>query len=122
LQVKAAYEMVKKLEPLMVVLPSVVERLLALKQLHEEGNYLDNNMIIKFLFLLSKNIHFIFFLAASFSQSLAHIGNIQGQLEASMKSQAQLLSDIQTGLVANMGSMNEAVKHIEARQVSEKNK
>ncbi len=32
--------MVKKLEPLMVVLPSVVERLLALKQLHEEGNYL----------------------------------------------------------------------------------
>ncbi len=79
-------------------------------------------MILQFLFLLSKNIHFIFFLAAGFSQSLAHIGNIQGQLEASMKSQAQLLSDIQTGLVANLGSMNEAVKHIEARQVSEKKK
>ena len=60
LQVKAAYEMVKKLEPLMVVLPSVVERLLALKQLHEDGNCLVNNMMLKFLFLLSKNLHFIF--------------------------------------------------------------
>lgn len=36
-QVKEVYEIVKKLDPLMGVIPSILDRLLALKNLHEEG-------------------------------------------------------------------------------------
>ena len=40
-QVSEVYEFMKKLEPLFSVLPTVVDRLLSLKTLHEEGKILN---------------------------------------------------------------------------------
>jgi len=39
-KVKEVFECVQKLEPLVVVMPSIINRLVSLKKLHEEGIHL----------------------------------------------------------------------------------
>jgi len=88
-QVSEVYEFMKKLEPLFSVLPTVVDRLLSLKTLHEE--------------------------AVNFHQSLTQVESVQTRLDQSLGIHSQLLKDIQVGLASNIASTESSLKQFEER-------
>lgn len=88
-KVSEVYEFMKKLEPLFSVLPTVVDRLLSLKTLHEE--------------------------AVNFHQSLTQVESVQTRLDQSLGIHSQLLKDIQVGLASNIASTESSLKQFEER-------
>jgi len=88
-KVSEVYEFMKKLEPLFPVLPTVVDRLLSLKMLHEE--------------------------AVNFQQSLTQVESVQSRLDQSLATHSQLLKDIKDGLARNIASTQSSLQQFEER-------
>jgi len=102
--------MIKKLEPMMYLIPAVIDRLVALKELHGKGK------ISVTLPLETSLIHKIFVCTASnFSNSLTEVENVQDQLNGSLTAHSQLLRDIKDGLIINMNVMTKTVENLEGR-------
>jgi len=117
-KVKEVFECVQKLEPLVAVLPSIINRLISLKKLHEEGS-----LICKQYFYFTKQ-HFyyknFFFIAANISQTVTQLENTQKSMDLSLNTQCQLLSDIQLGLATNMQTMKTAIEELETKLSTKK--
>lgn len=93
-KVKEVFECAQKLEPLVAVLPSIINRLISLKKLHEE--------------------------AANISQTVTQLENTQKCMDVSLNTQCQLLSDIQLGLATNMQTMKTAIEELETKLSTKK--
>ena len=102
------YEFMKKLEPLFSVLPTVVDRLVSLKTLHEEGKTLFYT-----IFSCCNNVKFL--VAVNFHQSLTQVESIQTRLDQSLGIHSQLLKDIQDGLATNIASTQSSLQQFEER-------
>ncbi|KAI9565206.1 hypothetical protein GHT06_008987 [Daphnia sinensis] len=85
--VKELYEMVKQLEPLLLLLPSIVDRLASLKVLHDR--------------------------ALNFSQTVTQVENMQTNLDIAIQDQLQLLTNVQEGLSMNMQAMKMSVQKLD---------
>jgi len=73
----------------MYLIPAVIDRLVALKELHGK--------------------------ASNFSNSLTEVENVQDQLNGSLTAHSQLLRDIKDGLIINMNVMTKTVENLEGR-------
>lgn len=87
--VKELYEMVKQLEPLLLLLPSIVDRLSSLKVLHDR--------------------------ALNFSQTVSQVENMQTNLDIAIQDQLQLLTNVQEGLSMNMQAMKMSVQKLDEK-------
>ncbi|XP_046633906.1 dynactin subunit 2-like [Daphnia pulicaria] len=85
--VKELYEVVKQLEPLISLLPSVVDRLSSLKVLHDG--------------------------AVNFSQTVGQVESMQSNLDLAIQNQLQLLMDIQEGLSTNVQAMKASIQKLD---------
>ena len=61
-----------------------------------------------------------FYTAVTYSECVVKMENTQSQLDQALKTQMQLLNDVQTGLSSNMKTIQEAIKQIEANKQMKK--
>lgn len=88
-KVSEAYDLVKKLEPLVVILPPIVERFLSLASLHDHAS----------------NITF----------KLTQIENRENHVSSELANYALVLKDVQEGLVTSMETFEVAVQKLNER-------
>lgn len=107
--------MVKQLEPLLLLLPSIVDRLSSLKVLHDRGNRFSAKKILFCYERICIYIYIFYISALNFSQTVSQVENMQTNLDIAIQDQLQLLTNVQEGLSMNMQAMKMSVQKLDEK-------
>lgn len=103
------YEQVQRIQAMSNVLPSLVDRLDALQELHDQGSK-EHNLNHFYNFNIPMHVS-----ALQFSKTMAHLESVQQKLGTSLANNESLLKEVQGQFSKNIESIQQNFQNVEDR-------